>query len=70
MFSCEFCKIFKNTYFYRPLVAASSDSYSTLQIDYSMQVLKQISRDFDFGIIFAQVLILMVFKDQDNLHYA
>ena len=28
VFSCEFCEIFKNTYFYRtPLVAASAVSY-------------------------------------------
>ena len=34
MFSCEFCEIFKNIYFYRtPLVAASGNTNLWLQLD-------------------------------------
>ena len=48
MFSCEFCEIFKNTFFYRtPSVAASAKTYSYKMIA-SRFVFQRFSRTLNF----------------------
>ena len=48
LFSCEFCEIFKNVFFYRtPLVAASATANQPIWNQYSLHLHKNQSKDLE-----------------------